>query len=563
MISTTDLTLRPGTIGHSIINAVRRWPDRTALVLEDRQSDHRDLSQQILGAAKNMLGLGIAPGEHVGILMPNCWDYVVLTGALNMIGAGAVVLNSRYRGEDLKYVLKQAQISHLFISGLGRPHVDLRGLLTTTFPTLETWSGDQPPALDECPKLRNIFHFQAPDERVFPTESHFEASGSQISHAELCDRAAAVEPEDIALIIFSSGTTAHPKACMISHRSVTHVAGAIAERLQLTPDDVFWDPLPLYHLSSHLPLNACRQTGATFVSQSHFEPAAALAELERVGATICYPAFPALTAGLIDHPDFRRRDLSRLRAQINIGAPEQLAKFAQALPHAKQISCYGLTECGGIATMSCLDDSSAQRVERAGLPLTGHSVRIIDPETLNVVPAGTRGEIAISGPIFSGYFDDDAQTKKVMLPDGWLRSGDLGWIDADGQLAYAGRIKDMLKIGGENVAAVEVESFLSGHPKIKMAQVIPAPDDRLVEVVAAFIELNSGETMSAEEVIEYCVGAIASYKIPRYVRFVRDWPMSTTKIQKFMLVDRFVPDGKIDVASFLRSATSAKSESQA
>lgn len=563
MNSTTDLTARPGTIGHSIIDAVRHWPDHTALMLEDRQADYRDLTEQILSTAKNLLGLGIEPGEHVGILMPNCWDYVVLTGALNMIGAGAVVLNSRYRGEDLKYVLKQAQITHLFISGLGRPHVDLRALLTATLPQLKEWSKNQPLALDECPKLRNVFHFQAPDESLWPTESEFAAAGSRIDPTELSDRTAAVAPEDIALVIFSSGTTAQPKACMISHRSVTHVSGAIAERLQLTDDDVFWDPLPLYHLSSHLPLNACRQTGATFVSQSHFEPALALAELERVGATICYPAFPALTAGLIDHPDFRRRDLSRLRAQINIGAPEQLAKFAQALPHAKQISCYGLTECGGIATMSSLNDSSAQRVERAGLPLNGHSIRIIDPETFEVLPNGTRGEITISGPIFSGYFNDDAQTEEMMLPDGWLRSGDLGWIDEDGQLAYAGRIKDMLKIGGENVAAVEVESFLSGHPKIKMAQVIPAPDDRLVEVVAAFIELNSGETMSEDEVVEYCVGAIASYKIPRYVRFVRDWPMSTTKIQKFILVDRFVPDGKIDVASFLRAATTARSESQA
>lgn len=541
----------PGTIGHSVLEAARRFPDRTAFVLGDRQTDYAGFADETIVCARNLLAQGIKPGEAIGILMPNSWDYAILTGAIAMVGARAVVLNARYRGEDLEYVVRHANITVLFISGIARRHMDLRGLLTQQFPELAVWRKDTEIQAAGAPLLRAIFYFDAPEEEHWPTEVDFSAGGATIADSVLLRRIKDVRPSDVALVIFSSGTTAQPKACMISHASVIQVSGAIADRLGLTQDDVFWDPLPLYHLSSHLPLNACRHVGAAFVCQSHFEPGAALAELERTKATICYPAFPALTASLIDHPDFPRRDLSHLRMQLNIGAPDLLRKFSAAIPHALQICCYGLTECGGIATMSDPSDSLEQRVARAGKPLHGHAIRIVDPETLADVPGGTRGEILISGPIFSGYFRDEAQTAKVMLPGGWLRSGDTGWIDEDGQLAYSGRIKDMLKIGGENVAAVEVESFLARHPKVKMAQVISAPDDRLVEVVAAFIELNSGETMSESEIIEYCAGSIASYKIPRYVRFVSEWPMSATKIQKFKLAEDFIADDKIDIAPYL------------
>ena len=551
MSSALDLHARPNTIGHSILNAAQHWPDRTAFILGDRQASHSEFARETIACARNLLALGIQPGEHIGILMPNSWEYAVLVGAINMIGACAVVLNARYRGEDLQYVLRHAEITELFTTGAARPHLDLRGLLCRQFPELEKWGAGKELRIDAAPRLLSVFHFNAPDEEYWPTEVEFEKGGLTISDEVLAERVAAVSPDDVAMIIFSSGTTAQPKACMISHGVVCEVSGAIAERLGLVEQDVFWDPLPLYHLSSHLPLNACRQVGATFVCQSHFQPGPALEELERTGATICYSAFPALTAGLIDHRDFKRRDLSRLRLMINIGAPDLLRKFARAIPQATQIACYGLTESGGISTMASPGDTLDQRVERVGKPLRSHRIRIVDPDTLEELPIGVKGEIQISGPLFSGYFKDEAQTAQVMLPGGWLRSGDTGWIDEDGQLAYGGRIKDMLKIGGENVAAVEVESFLSRHPKIKMAQIIGAPDDRLVEVVAAYIELKSGETMSEADVIEYCAGNIASYKVPRYVRFVTEWPMSATKIQKFKLTETFVAEGKIDVAAFI------------
>lgn len=550
MAVTLQLAPRPGTIGHSIVEAARRFPERTAFIFGERKATYAEFAEQTVVCARSLLGQGVGPGDHVGILMPNNWAYAILTGAINLIGACAVVLNARYRGEDLKYVLQHAEISLLLTTGGARPHLDLRALLCEQFPELAQWRNGAACSVADAPKLRKVFHFDAPDEARWPTEASFDAAAQTISDEYLADRVAAVAPDDIAMIIFSSGTTAHPKACMVSHRVLGSVAGDIAERLEIRAEDVFWDPLPFYHLSSHLPLNACRQVGAAFVSQSRFEAAPALAEMERVRATICYPAFPALTAAIIDHPDFRTKDLSELRLMVNIGAPEMLRKFAQAIPQATQISCYGLTEGGGISTMSSPNDTLEQRVSRVGRPLQNQRIRIVDPETLEDRPVGERGEILIAGACFSGYFKDDIETAKVMSPGGWLRSGDLGSIDESGLLAFAGRHKDMLKIGGENVAAVEVESFLARHPKVKMAVVIPAPDPRLTEVVAAHIELKAGETMTEAEVIEYCVNQIASYKVPRYVRFVNEWPMSATKVQKFKLVEAFVPDGKIDVDAY-------------
>ncbi|HKX78088.1 MAG TPA: AMP-binding protein [Novosphingobium sp.] len=550
----SELRPPPDTIGHAILEGARRWPKRKAFAVGDRQADYAEFAAQTIACARNLIGLGISPKEHVGILMPNCWDYAILSGALNMIGACAVVLNARYRGEDLRYVVQHAEISALFITGTARPHLDLKAMLCAQFPELSRWRAGDELSIAAAPKLRQVFHLDAPDERQWPTEAAFQAGGRAVPDATLAGRVSSVAPDDTALIIFSSGTTAQPKACMISHAVVSAVGGAVAERLELVADDVVWNPLPLYHLSSHLPISACRQVGAAYVCQGHFDAGPALSELERVGATIAYPAFPALTASLIDHPDFPKRDLSRLRLMVNIGEPELLRKFAAAIPHAKQISCFGLTEGGGISTMSRPDDTLEQRVTRAGSPLRTHRIRIVDPDTLEDRGPGERGEILIAGSIFSGYFKDDAQTAKVRVDGEWLRSGDAGWIDEDGQLAYGGRIKDMLKIGGENVAAVEVESYLARHPKVKMVQVISAPDPRLVEVVAAYIELKSGETMTEAELIEYCAGNIASYKVPRYVRFVTSWPMSATKIQKFKLAESFVPEGKIDVTAALEKS---------
>jgi fatty-acyl-CoA synthase len=217
------------------------------------------------------------------------------------------------------------------------------------------------------------------------------------------------------------------------------------------------------------------------------------------------------------------------------------------LPQAVHVSAYGLTETGGVNSFHELTDTVEQRIETCGRPFDGIEVRVVDPDTLATLPAETRGELQVRGAtLFSGYYKDAEKTRATILPDGWLRTGDLGALTPEGRIRYLGRIKDMLKVGGENVAAIEIESHLLTHPAIKVAQVIGAPDERMQEVPAAFIELQPGATLTADDVVRHCVGRIASWKVPRHVAFVTDWPMSTTKIQKFALRERLVDAVSVD-----------------
>jgi fatty-acyl-CoA synthase len=311
--------------------------------------------------------------------------------------------------------------------------------------------------------------------------------------------------------------------------------------------DRFWDPLPFFHMSTMLPLAACRAAASTFIAQEHFEPGASLREISEQRATILYPSFPTLANALFEHPDFAARRFEHVRIVNNVGPPDLLRRYAALLPQATHVTAYGLTEAGGVIAFNDLDDTPTQLAETSGRPFDGVEVRIADPDTHAPLPDGEPGEILIRGPtLFSGYYKDAEKTDSTIVADGWLRSGDLGALAEGGRIRYLGRIKDMLKVGGENVAAIEIESYLCTHPSIKVAQVIGVEDARLQEVPAAFVELRDDARLSAREVIRYCVGRIASFKVPRYVYFVTDWPMSATKIQKFRLRERVDPADLID-----------------
>ena len=223
--------------------------------------------------------------------------------------------------------------------------------------------------------------------------------------------------------------------------------------------------------------------------------------------------------------------------------PERLRLFAERTPWLTLISPYGGTEGGGVLALSHLDDPLEHRVGSAGRPFAGMEVRIVDPETGAELPAGERGEITYRGPaLFDGYYKDPEQTAAVIDADGYFHTGDQGVVDADGRLSFIGRLKDMLKVGGENVAAAEIEGFLAEHPAIAEVQVVAAPDERYQEVACAYVMLRPGTELSLDEVIEHCRGKIASYKIPRYLRIVEEWPMSGTKIQKFKLREQIAAE---------------------
>jgi fatty-acyl-CoA synthase len=495
--------------------------------------------------ARSLIGLGVRPGDHVGVLMPNCWDYVILYYAINMVGGCAVLLNARYRQDDLAYVIPKARISLLFVGGHAWRHCDFRPMLIDVFPELEDWT-DGDLDIAGAPALRGIIELGDDRAGLWPGEAALQQAGNLIDRLVVADAAKSVQPSDIGLIIFSSGTTSRPKACMINHLSLCQMGEAMAKSFRLTDQDRLWDPLPLFHMSTVLPMAGCRATGACFIGMGHFNADEAMEVLIAQRPTVQYAGFPTIISALVTHPDFERYDQSALRINHVVGPADLLRRYGALFPGAVAVNSYGLTEATGVPCYSDVNDPEDILYVVAGPMCEGMEAKICDAEG-RTLPDGEPGEICLRGfGIFAGYYEDPEATVAVIDADGWLHTGDLGRIGPRGRLIYDGRLKDMLKIGGENVAAVELESFLMTHPAIRMAQVIGVPDDRLMEVAAAYIELNPGAALSETEVIGHCMGKIASYKIPRYVRFVEEWPMSATKVQKFQLIREFEPTGKID-----------------
>ena len=529
------------TVGQRLREAVERHGERDAIVIAGQRLSFRQLLGEAEAYAGRLAGLGVQRGDHVGILMPNCLEYLLLFYGCALLGASPVHFNSRYKREDLAYVIPDSDVTVLFVSARQRDFFDFRGMLEDVFPELRDWTGAEPLRLAGAPRLEKVFLFHAGGQRDWPDERDFEKAATYRGDLEQ------VDPEDIALVMYTSGTTAQPKACLLSHRALEFAGLGLARRFQMTEQDRFWDPLPFFHMSTMLPLAACRAVGAAFVAQEHFEPGPSVREIVDERATVLFPSFPTLTNALFGHRDFDPARLRSVRVINNVGPPDLLRRYASMLPTAVHVSAYGLTEGGGVIAFNELSDTPDQLAETSGVPFDGVEVRIVDPDTLRVLPQGEAGEIQIRGPsVFSGYYNDSEKTADTLLPDGWLRTGDRAALDPDGRIRYLGRIKDMLKVGGENVAAIEIESYLCTHPAIKVAQIVSAPDERLIEVPAAFIELQDGASLTREDVIRYCRGKIASFKIPRYVAFVTEWPMSATKIQKFRLRDRVSRDDRIE-----------------
>lgn len=543
----------PRTVGGTLAHAASAFAQCEALVYDGRRATYAQLFDEVIERARGLVGMGVAPGDHVGVLMPNCWDYVILYYAIDLVGARSVLLNARYRPDDLAYVIPKARLRFLFVGGHAWRHCDYRPMLTEVFPELAGQAQGRL-SLPGAPDLEAVVELG--DERPghWPGEAALEEAAAAIPRETVLDRAAAVSPDDVGLMIFSSGTTSRPKACMLTHRSLSRTGAALGERFRLTPRDKVWDPLPLFHMSTILPLAACRATGACFMGMGHFDADSAMHLLIAERPSVHYAGFPTIVGALVTHPDFARYDQSNLRINHVVGPPDLLRRYAQAFPGAVPVNSYGLTEATGVPCYSDLDDPEDLLFETNGRMFDGMEVRVVDASG-QPVPDGTPGEITLRGyAIFAGYFDDDAATEAAITPEGWLHTGDRGRIGPGGRVIYDGRVKDMLKIGGENVAAVELESFLMTHPAVRMAQVIGVPDERLMEVAAAYIELNPGASVSGEELVRHCAGRIASYKIPRYVRFVTEWPMSATKVQKFELRESFEPVGKLDVAVLAKSA---------
>jgi len=542
----TDLEtvrLQATTLGDLLLMAADTQPDRMAVILPDQRCSYEEIREAAFRKALSLQALGVGPGDHVGLLLPTGMDFVETMFATALLGAVTVPVNARYMPPELAYLVENADLKVLLTTDKIAEAVNFVERLNLAFPGLEQ-ADARKLELEGAPLLRSIVLYGKSEAPGMLTEDQFNTLGEQGDMRRLHLSRLQVRLGSTALILYTSGTTANPKGCMISHEAIVRNSAALADRYELTGEDSFWSPLPMFHIAAILPLTAIFAKGGTYVTTGYFQAGEALKMMEQDQVTATYPCFWTIMSDLVDHPDFEKTDLSRVKlmnANFAVQPPEIGEKMKKALPNAIFVGTFGMTETAGTVTTSRFDATEEQRFKRLGTPLSGMEVKAIDPETGKEAVPGEKGEAWIRGySTFTEYYKSPEKTAEALDDEGWFHSGDLISIDPDGQLMFHGRLRDMLKVGGENVAAVEIETWLQNHEAVKLAQVVGIPHPRLTEVPAAFIELEPGKTADEEELIAFCKGKIAGFKIPRHVRFVEEWPISSTKIQKFRLQDQLI-----------------------
>jgi fatty-acyl-CoA synthase len=519
------------TMGHLVDRQAEATGDREALVFPDVRLTYAQLAERTDAFARSLAGLGVEAGDKVGILLANRVEFVLALFGAAKLGAIVVPVNARFKVTELSHVIAHSD-ARVLITAAAPDGTDYPALLTQVFPELPEQDATAL-ALRDAPALRQIVDLDA-DRPGFLTRAAFEAGAR---HEDLTARKHQVRVRDVAMLMYTSGTSARPKGCLLTHEALVRHGGNVARtRFDLTAEDSFWDPLPLFHIGGIVPMLGAFSVGAKFCHAGHFEPGVALRMLEDERATVIYPAFETIWLQVLDHPDFDAADLAAIRIIQSICVPERLMQLEARMPWAAQVSSYGATECSSNLTLTRGDDPYEARMQTLGPPLPGMQVKIADVETGEPLPAGVVGELCFKGyALFEGYYKAPELTAACFDEEGYFHSQDLARLDEAGRLIYTGRLKDMLKVGGENVSAIEVEGYLVGHPAVNIAQVVAAPDAKYGEVAAAFLQLKRGASVTEEDIVAFCRGQIASYKVPRYVRFVEEWPMSGTKIQKFVL----------------------------
>jgi acyl-CoA synthetase (AMP-forming)/AMP-acid ligase II len=525
------VTTEVATLGDLLLRSAADHPDRAALILPDERISFAELRERAFAVAQSLYARGVRRGDHVAILIPNSVAYVEALFGIALLGCVAVPLNARHRASELGYILENSGSVALLTSQHPSDPVDFTVILKEALPSLASGG-----AISEAPALRSIVLLRGEASGPFLGRAAFLAGAEIVPRAVIEHVRRSIRICDPALTIYTSGTTANPKGCLHSHEAMTRGPVERARyRLNSDGPGVTWGAGPLFHIGSLSPFIGSVGAGGTYLTDGYFEPSRALALMAEHRVTLAWPWFPAIVQGLIDHPDFDPKYFSRLRHLFLIAPPTLVDRVQDLLPQTEVIQACGMSETAGIFALCGADETRESRSKTHGRPAPGIEIRITDPETGADLPDGTMGEILVRGyNVMMGYWAAPEKTAETLDFQGWLRTGDLYTRLSNGSLVFGGRYKDMLKVGGENVAAIEVEAFLCTHPDVKTAEVVGRPDPRLDEVPVAFVELLEGRDADEEAVIAHCRGKIASYKVPRAIYFMKpdEWPMSATKIDK-------------------------------
>ncbi|MGI9623186.1 MAG: class I adenylate-forming enzyme family protein [Acidimicrobiales bacterium] len=514
-------------LAEALLRGAAEHPERDCIVLTDDRVTYGELVDRSRTVGRALIALGVERGDRVGILMANCLDYTDVLFGASLIGAIPVLYNARFKAREISHVTTDAGVKIVLTNDIIEQHTDYVELLEKA-------------EVHEAPTMEAAVFLGTGEREGFISREAFYAMAETVDPAEVDDRHSGTAIDDIALMFYTSGTTAMPKGCPLDHVVLQH-AGAVggADRFRMVEGDVMWGPLPMFHSAFTQPLSGTLHFGGTFVSMTHFEAGEALDLIEREGVTIAFPAFPTITMQLLNHPRYTPDTFRGVRVMLNVGPPEELVAMQERMPHTTQVTSFGMSECGGSVAICNPDDPLELRTECSGKALPAVEIEVRDPETGETLPPGERGEIVTRGRgVFAEYYNDAEKTAASFYDGGWFRTGDLGVMDVEGRLTFRGRLKDMLKVGGENVAAIEVEGYLATHAAVDLAQIVGLPDEKYGEVPVAFVELKPGASATEAEIIEFCRGEIASFKVPRHVRFVEEWPMGATKILKYELRDQ-------------------------
>ena len=512
------------TIGDNLRRVAAAYPDREAVVdvPSGRRWTYAQFGADTDTLARGLIATGISAGERVGIWSPNCAEWVLMQYATAKAGVVLVNINPAYRSHELAYALRQSGVKHL-VSAATFKTSDYRAMV-------EEVRGD-------LAGLAAVTYLGSPEWDALM------AAGAALPGVPdpLAEREAGLSFDDPINIQYTSGTTGYPKGATLSHHNILNNGFFIGEGCRYTEADRVCIPVPFYHCFGMVLGNlACTTHGACIVIPAPaFDPAATLRAVQAERCTSLY-GVPTMFIAELGLPGFAGHDLSTLRTGIMAGSPcpvEVMKRVISEMHMTEVTICYGMTETSPVSTQTQADDDTDRRVSTVGRVHPHVEVKIIDPLTGQVLPRGTAGELCTRGySVMLGYWDDEEQTRDAIDAARWMHTGDLAIMDDAGYLNIAGRIKDMVIRGGENIYPREVEEFLYGHPAIEDVQVIGVPDARYGEELCAWVKLRPGAGLTLEELRNYCAGKIAHYKIPRYLRISDEFPMTVTgKVQKFKM----------------------------
>ena len=562
---TEGLSLLEITIGDLLDQQADAFPDVEALVYrypESRLSTrltYRQYQAEANRLAKGLMAIGVEAGQHVAVWATNIPEWALLQAAVAKIGAVLVTINTNYRASELEYVLRQGDVSTLFMISVYRDN-DFLDAIYTVAPELKLLNDPSSETLhsDKLPELKRVVFIDSTPQPGLISYSRVLEIGNNVSEAELKARQESVSPFDVAQMQFTSGTTGFPKGVQMTHYGMVNNARCSNPRMDFNNGDRLVTPMPFFHVAgSVLGLIGPIAAGATLIPLITFDPAKQLELIEKERATHS-AAVPTMFVAMLNLPNFDRYDLSSLRNVGSGGSPVPVSLMEQV---NKRMGCevwiiYGMTESSCSATFSLMTDKPDLKIGTVGIPMANTSVRIVNSQTGETANFGERGELCIRGfQVMKGYYKMPEKTAETIDQEGWLHSGDLATMNERGYINIVGRVKDMVIRGGENIFPAEIEAFLMRHPKVADAQIIGVPDAYMGEEVVALLRLKPYEDSNEDEIRAYCRAGISRQKTPKYFRFVSEFPLTASgKVKKFELREQLIKELGLEEAAKLKMA---------